>query len=180
MLPTLEGERKLTTTILETVHLADLLGREEAMAADPNVQVDMGVGVDAQRYIQTVGDLAHFLDHAQQLGDCLHLLQLEEPSETALVFPAGPGKGAGLPRAAQSISSSGSGQMGCSAGLQPPAPFPGPGNSLQASERTGLSRRLDNLRSPASPVRQNATGPDEIRRPSAGQESRRVGIITLS
>jgi hypothetical protein len=83
------NERKSATTVLEKVHPADLLLREEKIAADPDTLIDLGVGADAQQYVQTIGDLAHFLDHAQQLGDGLHLLQLEETGEELFLFRRG-------------------------------------------------------------------------------------------
>jgi hypothetical protein len=89
MVATLKGEHKPPSVVLEKIHPTDLLLREEKIAADPNVQIDLGIGMEAQQFVQTVGDLAHFLDHAQQLGDGLHLLQLEGTAEELFLFRRG-------------------------------------------------------------------------------------------
>jgi hypothetical protein len=71
-----DRERNRTLIFLEKVHSADLLVREERLAADPTILIDLGVGADARQQIQTPEDLEQFLDLAEAASDGLHLLQL--------------------------------------------------------------------------------------------------------
>jgi hypothetical protein len=84
MLLPLDRGHKTTATVLETVHPSDLLRREERVAADPGTLIDMGIGADAQRHLQTPADLEQLLTLAEEATDGLHLLQLETGEELFL------------------------------------------------------------------------------------------------
>jgi hypothetical protein len=76
MLLPLDRDRKRTLIFLEKVHSADLLVREERLAADPTILIDLGLGDEARQHIQTPEDLEQFLDLAEAASDGLHLLEL--------------------------------------------------------------------------------------------------------
>jgi hypothetical protein len=82
-------ERNRTTLVLEKVHPADLLVREERLAADPTLLIDLGLGADARQYLRTPEDVEQFLDLAEAASDGLHLLQLEESGQELFLHRRG-------------------------------------------------------------------------------------------
>jgi hypothetical protein len=75
MLSARTSEHKQTTVLLEKVHPADLLQREERIATDPATVIDLGIGEQARQYIQSPQDLDHFLTLAEEAGDGLSILE---------------------------------------------------------------------------------------------------------